>query len=76
VTIPRTARIERNGRTAVFVVADGRARLLEIQTSDPGGDRLVVTQGLTGGEAIVVNAPATLQDGARVTVVPSAGGVG
>jgi HlyD family secretion protein len=74
VTIPRTARVERNGRTAVFVVQDGRARLQEIQTNDPGGDRLVVTQGLAGGESVVLNAPANLEDGARVAV--SAGGAG
>jgi HlyD family secretion protein len=76
VTIPRSARIERNGRSAVFVVQDGRARLQEIQTSDPGGDLLVVTQGLAGGESVVVNAPPTLEDGTRVTVNASSGGAG
>jgi len=76
VTIPRSARIERNGRSAVFVVQDGRARLQEIQTNDPGGDHLVVTQGLAGGEAVVVNAPPALEDGTRVTVIAPSGGAG
>jgi HlyD family secretion protein len=74
VTIPRTARAERNGRSVVFVVRDGRVRLQEIQTNDPGGDALVVTQGLSGGESVVLNAPANLEDGARVTT--AAGGAG
>jgi HlyD family secretion protein len=73
VMIPRTARVERNGRSAVFVVQDGRARLQEVQTSDPGGDLLVVTQGLAGGESLVLNAPANLEDGARVRVAGGAG---
>jgi hypothetical protein len=73
VTIPRTARAERNGRSVVFVVQDGRARLQEIQTNDPGGDHLVVTQGLSGGESVVLNAPANLEDGARVTTAGGAG---
>jgi HlyD family secretion protein len=73
VTIPRTARVERDGRSAVFVVQDGRAKLQEIQTSDPGGDLLVVTQGLAGGESVVLNAPANLEDGARVAVAGGAG---
>jgi HlyD family secretion protein len=74
VTIPRTARVERDGRTAVFVVQEGRARLREIQTNDPGGDRLVVTQGLAGGESVVLNAPPNLEDGTRVAV--ASGGAG
>jgi HlyD family secretion protein len=73
VTILRTARVERNGRSVVFVVQDGRARLQEIQTNDPGGDHLVVTQGLSGGESVVLNAPANLEDGARVTTAGGAG---
>jgi HlyD family secretion protein len=67
VTIPRAARVERNGRSSVFVVEEGRARLQEVATTDPGGDILVVTQGLAGGEMVVVNAPPTLSDGGRVT---------
>jgi HlyD family secretion protein len=74
VTIPRTARVERNGRNFVFVVRDGRAHLQEVQTTDPGGDRLVVTQGLAGGETVVLSAPANLEDGARVAVAVGAGG--
>lgn len=74
VMIPRSARVERNGRSAVFVVQEGRASLREIETSDPGGDQLVVTQGLAGGEAVVLNAPPNLQDGARVTA--ASGGAG
>ena len=73
VMIPRAARVERNGRSVVFVVQDGRARLQEVQTSDPGGDHLVVTQGLSGGESVVLNAPANLEDGARVTTAGGAG---
>jgi HlyD family secretion protein len=73
VTIPRNARVERNGQSSVFVVQAGRARLQAVQTTDPGGDRLVVKEGLAGGETVVVNAPATLEDGAPVTTSGGAG---
>jgi HlyD family secretion protein len=73
VTIPRTARAERNGRSVVFVVQDGRARLQEVQTTDPGGDHLVVTEGLSGGESVVLNAPTNLENGARVAAAGGAG---
>lgn len=68
VTIPRTARVERDGQSAVFVVRDGRARLQPIQAAEAVSDRLVVTQGLQGGEEVVVRGQEKLQDGARVSV--------
>ncbi len=75
VTIPRTARVERGGKSGVFVVQSGHAKLTPVTINDPGGDRLVVTDGLRGGEEIVVSAPDTLPDGAAVKpAAPAAGG--
>ncbi len=71
VVIPKTARVERNGTPAVFVVEGDRVRLRPIQATDPGDDRLVVNEGLRGGETVVLNAPPSLRDGAKV--LPHAG---
>jgi HlyD family secretion protein len=74
VTIAKNARVERNGRIGVFVVEGGRAHLRQAELADPGGERLVVTQGLQGGEEVVVNPLETLQEGSRVITKPAAGG--
>jgi HlyD family secretion protein len=74
VTISRNARIERAGGAVVFVIEGGRAHSRQVQVTDEGGDRLVVTQGLQGGEEIVLNAPSTLEDGSRVAIKAAAGG--
>jgi HlyD family secretion protein len=74
VTISRAARLNRGGHDTVLIVQDGRARLRQVQFTDPGGDRLIVEQGLAGGEQVVVNAPEKLQDGGRVKVTNPATG--
>jgi len=74
VTIARNARVERNGQIGVFVVEGGRAHLRQARLADPGGERLVVTQGLQGGEEVVVNPREMLQEGSRVITKPAAGG--
>ena len=68
VTIPRGARVERDGRNVVFVVKDDRAWLQPIQASEIAGEQLIVIQGLQGGEEIVVRGHDALRDGVRVAV--------
>lgn len=68
VMIPRSARVERDGRNVVFVVKEGRARLQPIQASEVAGEQLIVSQGLEGGEEIVVRGHDALRDGVRVAV--------
>lgn len=76
VVIPRRARVERDGRSAVFVVREGRARLEMIEAREAAGERLVVTKGLAGGEEVVVSGQEKLRDGARVIAKPAGGGPG
>ena len=55
------------GNTFVWVVRDGRARQVAIETAGEVGDRVRVAKGLGGGEAVVVGTPPA-RDGVRVTV--------
>jgi multidrug efflux pump subunit AcrA (membrane-fusion protein) len=65
--IPKTAISQRGQLTGVFVVdQSGLARLRLIKTGRPFGDNVEILSGLKAGELIVINGPATIQDGTRV----------
>ena len=56
----------------VFVVENGKAVRQSVTTDPPRGDRVTVRRGLIGGEELVVDPPAALADGDRVTAAPDA----
>lgn len=68
VLVPTSA-IQRNpqGDTVVWVVSGGRVHQQRIETGGNVGDRVRVTSGLSGGEAVVVSGAPT-SDGQRVAV--------
>ena len=51
---------------AVFLFVDGRAVRYAVKTGPSSGTAVWVVEGLYGGEALIVNPPASLQDGSRV----------
>jgi HlyD family secretion protein len=64
ITIPTSA--IRDG--AVFIVVDGRAVRRQIQTSGTSSQGATISNGLIGGEDLIVNPPADLKDGQKVRV--------
>jgi multidrug efflux pump subunit AcrA (membrane-fusion protein) len=62
---PADAIAMRDGRSVVFVVADGRAKQVPVQTGDRLGDALVVA-GVAAGDRIVAQPEAKLRDGSAV----------
>jgi multidrug efflux pump subunit AcrA (membrane-fusion protein) len=68
VSIPRAAVREVEGRAVVFVVEGGRAVMRGVSPRPLAGDRVAVKGGLLPGEMVVVEAPPTLADKARVKV--------
>ena len=64
--IPKTAISQRGQLTGVFVDQSGLARLRLIKTGRPFGDNVEILSGLNAGEQIVIEGPATIQDGTRV----------
>jgi RND family efflux transporter MFP subunit len=66
VTVPKEAVVTRDGRSVVWVVQDGVARAVPVETGPERGDQIEVRQGLAGGESVVLRPPAELKDGARV----------
>jgi RND family efflux transporter MFP subunit len=66
--VPKAAVHTENGKSFVFVVRGDVVERRAVQIGGADGDRLEVRAGLQGGERVVVAAPATLTDGAKVVV--------
>jgi len=68
--VPRTAlRRDEGGRAFVWTVEEGRAVRVPVELGDALGDRVIVREGLAGGETLVVG-EAPREEGARVTPLP------
>ncbi len=68
VFVPAEAVRTDGGGTWVWVVRDGRVTRVAIEAGPVSGGRREVRSGLTGGESIVLDPPAQLEDGERVNV--------
>jgi RND family efflux transporter MFP subunit len=68
ITVPGDAVVERAGTPTVFEVRDGRARARSVLTGGTREGQVVVRQGLSGTETLVLKPPASLKDGDAVRV--------
>lgn len=67
VVVPLSAVTRTGDRDVVWVVRDGRVERRAVTISARDADEATIAAGLSGGERVVVDAPATLADGVRVT---------
>lgn len=66
--VPRRAVISRGGLEIAWAVgADGRVALRYVRTGAPAGDSLEVRSGLEAGERVIIDPPADLEAGTRVS---------
>jgi RND family efflux transporter MFP subunit len=65
-TVPANAVLREGDAASVWVVRDGKVELRKLTLGVADGDRVPVLEGLEGGEAIVIDAPRRLRDGAAV----------
>jgi RND family efflux transporter MFP subunit len=63
VTAPAGAIVQRDGKPVVFEVSGGRARQRGVVPGPERGGQVVVREGLSGTETLVVRPPDTLKDG-------------
>ena len=64
ITIPKDALFPRNGTSAVFVVdGQNKVHLVPVSIGRDDQDQVIIDQGLTGTEALVLRPPSTLKDG-------------
>ena len=65
-TLDSGALVRGEDGTSVWVVRDGKVERRAVKLGDEKDGRVVVLEGLQGGEAVVVNPPQRLRDGAAV----------
>ena len=68
VSIPKQALQQGQSDSYVYLVVDGKARLQTLKVARILDGRAVVTEGLTGGEVVVLSIPSNLRDGTAVDV--------
>ena len=64
--VPKTAVRSSNGATVVFVVRGERVERRAVKAGAEDGGQIEVASGLSPGERLVVDGPATLTDGTRI----------
>jgi RND family efflux transporter MFP subunit len=67
--IPKSAVVEEDDETTVFVVQDTIAVRRPVATGYTAGDRIEIVDGISMGDRVVVSGQAALRDSARVDVV-------
>ncbi|WP_051884959.1 efflux RND transporter periplasmic adaptor subunit [Lysobacter antibioticus] len=72
--VPAAAIVQRDGKDNVFVVADGKVAQTAVTLGRKLGEDQEVTQGLSGGETVVLAPPDSLADGGPVRVENDAPG--
>jgi HlyD family secretion protein len=66
--VPKAAVRSDAGRDVVFVVHDDRVERRAVTAGAADGDQIEIVSGLTAGEKVVVDGPAAMKDGDKVTV--------
>jgi len=66
--VPREALVRREGTENVFVVRDGQAQLVRVQTGVETADQVEVLSGLAATDRVVVSGADTLRSGDRVHI--------
>ncbi len=76
--VPPAALVRQDGKTGVFVIADGRAQFRPIRAGVRAETGIEVLDGLNGGEAVIVQRvkPIADDDRVRVTTSNTSGGDG
>ncbi len=66
VYVPQAAVTQAGSQASVWLVENGVVRRQNVDVGPERGDRIEVRQGLSGGETLVLGAPADLKDGSKV----------
>lgn len=74
VVLPESALQQGQSGPFVYLVDAGKATLRKLKTDRVVDGRVVVVDGLQGGETVVAAVPANLRDGSAVQVAPAASG--
>ena len=68
VLVPRESVVTRDGKPTVFLVREGKAQARPIVLGTERQGQVIVKEGLSGGETLVLRPKDDLKDGAAVKV--------
>jgi RND family efflux transporter MFP subunit len=68
VTVPKDAVVTRDGKSVVFEVREGKAKARPVTVGSERQGQVVIREGLSGGETLIVRPGDTVKDGAAVKV--------
>ena len=71
VVVPQAALIADQQGVYVFIVEDGKAAIRRLKVGQAVGSSVAVTQGLSGGELVIVDGMQSLRPGIAVMAVPA-----
>ena len=66
IILPRTAILGDSSAAHLFIIRDGKAQRREVRFDSIDLDRVRIRSGLTAGEEVIIDPPATLRDGEQV----------
>jgi HlyD family secretion protein len=69
ITVPQQAVVTRTGKTVIFEVLQGTAHERTVIAGAKRGDQVVISQGLVGGELLILQPPAKMREGDAVRVL-------
>jgi membrane fusion protein (multidrug efflux system) len=72
VVVPQAALITDQQGAYVFIAEDGKVAIRRIKTGGPNAEDMIVTEGLSGGEQVIVEGLQTLRPGMAVKASPQA----
>jgi membrane fusion protein (multidrug efflux system) len=70
VVVPQAALITDQQGLYVFIVENGKVAIRRVKTGGPTGEDVVVTEGLSGGEQVIVEGLQTIRAGIPVQANP------
>ena len=68
-TIPAKAFVNGVSSGQVFVVNNGTAKLIKVQTGKVYGDKVQIISGLNGGEQVITSGQINLENGSKINIV-------
>ena len=68
VSVPKAAVRSVDGTSVVFVIKEDRVERRAVRAGREDGDQVEVLSGLSAGERVVIEGPATLKDGDRIKI--------
>lgn len=75
-TVPRNAIVDLDGKRGVFVVNEGIAKFIEVQTGLSDGEQMEILSGIDEGQRVITIGALALRDGDRVNTPASGAGRG